>query len=775
MQPGTRLGSYELVEQLGAGGMGVVWRATDVRLRRDVAVKILPPHLAERDDALARFEREARGLGALSHPNIVAIYDVGHAEGLHYLVTELLQGETIRARLRNGALPWRDAAAICASAADALAAAHAKGIIHRDLKPDNVFITAEGQVKLLDFGLAKDVVETGEEAATEELHTRPGTVLGTPGYIAPEQLRGEAASASADIFSLGCVLHELIAGKAAFLRSTSIDTLAAILTQDPAQFDWPADAPRELRAILQRCLDKRPAERFASARELANALRMLISSPVGSRADRRPFSRRVVAAVVALALVAVIAALYLAPGRPPSPNTPADTGDAAASRLVAILPFEADAGSAWAAEGFVEGVRRRLSTAGGVDIVKRRNAAFVKEHDAHVLSGVIRTAGPSMQVKASLRDGAGGVVWSRDYEAAENLGEIERSLASDVGAALRVLPPFARVPSPAATGAHEPSAEAYSEYLKGRHFWNKFNPAARQKAIEHYKLAIEADPTYALAWCGMADTYCMMAFYRERTAENFPKAGFAARRAIELDPLLGEGYTSLGTVLYLYEWKWAVAERALRRGVELSPRYATAHHSLAVFLGLVGQLDEAQREIDAAIELDPLSVVIRIDHAWILMLRGKHAEAIASLEAAIREDPGSALAWSELSWHLDHGGMYARALDCYARAIELEGGDPAILDPLRDTLERGGERGYLEAKLAIEMSVEGGHVGAARTSARLGDRDGAIALLEHAFEVRDPMVVYLGASPTFSSLRDDPRFRSLVERMQFPQRKEPAR
>ena len=233
MQPGHRIGAYALVEELGAGGMGVVWRAHDSRLGRDVALKILPPHLAEHPTALVRFEREARGLASLSHPGIVSIFDLGEEGNLRYLVTELLSGEALRGALRKGPLPWRRAAEIGATIAEALAAAHAKGIIHRDLKPENVFLTSEGRVKILDFGLAKELAMWSGDATTQEHHTEPGTVMGTLGYVSPEQLRGQEADLASNVFSLGCILYEMLSGRPAFVRASAADTIAAILTTEP--------------------------------------------------------------------------------------------------------------------------------------------------------------------------------------------------------------------------------------------------------------------------------------------------------------------------------------------------------------------------------------------------------------------------------------------------------------------------------------------------------------------------------------------------------------
>lgn len=767
MQPGTRLGSYVLVEQLGAGGMGVVWRATDRRLGRDVAVKILPPELAAHDESLSRFEREARGLAAISHPNIVAIHDVGHAEGLHYLVTELLSGETLRARLRNGRIPWRAAAAICASVADGLSAAHAKGIVHRDLKPENIVITDDDQVKILDFGLAKDVVVGEHDTTTEVHHTEPGRVLGTIGYMSPEQLRGEAVGPASDIFSLGCVLYELLAARSAFLRSTSADTIAAILTQDPPPLEIASDVPLELHRILDRCLEKQPAARFQSVRDLAYSLRALSTSQGIAAANLTRFPKNVtgVIVVVAIAAVASIWLLQLNRGDDQARSVPV-IAPASAPMTLAVLPFETDQANVYASEGFVEGLFRDLVSADGLRVITPRSPAFDESAQARVLRGSIRGTASGLTVDAELVDGAdGSIFWRHRYSSRGNLSVIERQLSRDVAAQLRAIAPTSMSTVAPPPKRYDPEPEAYREYLKGRHYWNKFTSEGREKALQHFEQAIDLDPTYALAYAGLADTYTMMGFYGERPEETFPKGRAAARRAIEVDPTLGEAYTSLGTALCLYDWNWAEAETALRRGVELNPRYATAHHNLGVFLGFVGKLDEAVRELETALDLDPLSTVIRIDHGWVLYLQGHEEQAIEATRGAVRHDPRSPLAWQELSWHLEIAGNYDEAFEAYAKYLELSGRDPKLVEPLRQAWRTGGERGFLEFKLRMETESGDSPLLIARTKLRLGDREGALQLLEESFRRRERDLVYLASSPVWAPLRGEPRFDALLERM----------
>jgi tetratricopeptide (TPR) repeat protein len=369
----------------------------------------------------------------------------------------------------------------------------------------------------------------------------------------------------------------------------------------------------------------------------------------------------------------------------------------------------------------------------------------------------------------------GAIVWRHRYSSRGDLNVIEQQLSRDVAAQLRSMAPASNATQLPLRKRYDPAPEAYREYLKGRHYWNKFTAEGREKARDHFQQAIDLDPTWALAYSGLADTYTMMGFYGERPEETFPKGRAAARRAIEVDPSLGEAYTSLGTALYLYDWNWTEAGTALRRGVELNPRYATAHHSLGVFLGFVGHLDEARREIETALDLDPLSVVIRIDHGWILYLQGSGDSAIEALHGAVRQDPRSPLAREELSWHLEYAGRYDEAFDAYGKSLELAGHDPALVEPLREAYRTGGERGFLELKLELETGAGDPPTTIARTKLRLGDRDGALQLLEEALRRRDRGLIYVGVSPGWSALRGEPRFDAIIERIGLPKQRTTTR
>ncbi|HEX7831048.1 MAG TPA: protein kinase, partial [Thermoanaerobaculia bacterium] len=655
LSPGTKLGPYEIVTPIGSGGMGDVYRARDTRLDRDVAVKVLPDRIAKDAEARMRFEREAKAVAALSHSNILAIHDYGSYEGSAYSVTELLEGQTLRHRITEGPLPWRKAVEIGAAIADGLAAAHAKGIIHRDLKPENIFLTGDGRVKILDFGIAQLITEPREDeidpalAVTAPMKTDPHAVVGTAGYMAPEQLRGEKVDATTDIFSLGALLYEMVTGKAAFIRGTVIDSLSAILSDTPDVFAVSDRMiPYELARVIQRCLEKNRTERFQSARDLSFALRAIgTSGSITFEAPAERKRRRVIIGVVAtlIAVGVAITMLFLGSTQRIGSSVRSIARKATTQpRSLAILPFvnaTGDANAEYLSDGITETLINTLAQVPGLRVMSRTSVFHYKDRPANPVSvghelrvsavvvGRVEQMGDRIVVSAELIDTSdNSLLWGNRYQAPRaDLFSVQQSIASEIARMLRLK--LSGRDQQLLAKRHTTDPRAYELYLKGRFQWNKRDAAGLYKAIEYFNQAIEIDPQYALAYAGLADCYNLLDIWAGLpTGETFPRAKQAAQKALSIDDELAEAHTSLAYAIHTYEWDWPAAEREYKRAIALNPNYATARQWYAEFLTANGRFDEADAQGKKALELDPMSPIINAVVAFNLTMARRYDAAI---------------------------------------------------------------------------------------------------------------------------------------------------
>jgi eukaryotic-like serine/threonine-protein kinase len=777
LRAGSRLGPYEVVALIGAGGMGEVYRARDLRLQREVALKVLPEHLCENPAMLERFKREATAAAALSHPNIMALYDVGRADGVDYAVAELLEGETLRSRLSRGALQWPKAAEIGVSIAQGLAAAHAKGIIHRDLKPDNVFLTRQGRVKLLDFGLAKllqEPREDGQEGARRG--PRPeSTVMGTPGYIAPERLEGRPADYRADIFALGAILYRMLTGRPAFGAERTVEELRATLTHEPRSFSAHHEVPPALERIVRRCLAKRPDERYRSAREVSQALEALYAAEAGPRWRW------------ALAGVAAVAALL---GASIFLDVPRRAGrDRAAAlrpiRSLAVLPLKnvsGDPDQEYLADGMTEALITEMARSDRLRVISRASVMALKETKAGrsdiarqldvdaVVEGSVQRAGTQMRIAVELiRAATDERVWAGTYERdRRDVFALQHEVAGAISSEIALVAnPAGEHPAP-----REPrSVEAYEAYLRGRYYWNLRSAEVAPKAIDQFNRALGLDPLYAQAYVGLADTYMMLGdmLYLMPHGDAFARAEAAAQRALDLDPSRAEAYASMGH-LRMHAWRWAEAERAFQRALELDPDYASALQWRAYNLVSIGRMDEAVAAIERAQQIDPLSLIINADMAHILYFAGRHDQAIAQAAKTLQMNPAFAEARrvSFLALQRAHRAEEALAdLESYRRLP-----DGGI----------GGSVGYGYAVLGrraqalavlheLEEESRRRLVPAydfAVIHAGLGDAERALSWLDTSLADDDPESTILPVDPRLDSLRGDPRFAALLRRMGLP-------
>ncbi len=794
---GTHLGPYQILGPLGAGGMGEVYRARDSRLERDVAVKVLPEHLADDAGALARFEREAKAVAALSHPNILAIHDFGTHERTAFAVTELLEGETLRGRLERAALPWRKAVEVGVAIAEGLSAAHAKGIIHRDLKPENLFLTADGRVKILDFGLARVEplpLATPATQTYQPVQTDPGTVMGTVGYMSPEQVRGQVVDARGDIFALGCVLYEMVTGERAFARESAADTMAAILHDDPPEpVASGKRVPPELGRVIRHCLEKNPEERFHSARDLVFALKAILDDSILSRPTPSAFARRILpiawiaAALVPLGLFLAVTALL--------PRASKERGSGGATRghnvirSLAVLPFAYQGGDD-EAEFLGDGVPMSLiSSLSRVDELKVRpfsSVSLYKGEEAAdpagagrklgveaVLTGTVRKRGNELFITCELVDVKTNTVlpWGEPYRRKiEDLFAIQEELAHAIADQLRLH----------LTGedrrelAKRPTDDrgAYRLYVLGRREWGEHTETGYLKSIALYKQAIEKDPNFALAYSGMADTYIQLGFDWLPPKEAFPKAKDHAMKAIALDPALAEAHVSLGTHHLFHGWDWSAARDELDQARKLNRNYADTYHFYCHYFEMLGRMDEAIAMMRRARELDPTSAVIGAELALAYYHARDYDGAIREFRATRAIDPDYvftpvylAQAYVQLSRNQEAidelNALRARQED-WPFVVEELGYVYAAAgreDELRTTLEelRGlSARRYVSPFYMAAIFVA------------QGEHDEAFDWLRRAVDERDPNLTFLKVEPKFDDLRSDPRYAEVLRRVGFP-------
>ena len=787
---GSCIGPYEIGSLLGEGGMGQVWRAHDTRLQRDVALKVLPAKALTDETARARLVREARLASKLNHPHICTIYEVGESDGQTFVAMELVEGQALSARLADGPLPIDQVLRYGQQMADALAHAHSRGVVHRDFKSLNVMVTPEGQAKVLDFGLAKRL--TGEEladATTVSPHsvTAPGVLAGTLAYMAPEQLRGQPADARSDIWALGVVLYELVAGQRPFQGQTSFELSSAILGQPLPPL--PSSVPAPLAGVMDRCLAKEPGERYQQGAEARAALEAVASGQAGTawRVElRRRRSLLLGMAATVLALL-VIAAVLLGLDVGGLRSLLAGVlGVTARVIKLAVLPFDnlsGDPEQEHLADGFTQEMNTQLGRLhpASLEVIGRNSVARYKKTDKpidqigrelggvdYILEGSVQREGEQIRIHAQLiRVEDQTEVWAEPYQRElSGILAIQREVARGVAGqlALQLLP--AEQARLADVQAVNP--EAYEAYLKGILRYYRLTPADLDVALKYFELALEKDPTYALAYVGISLVWAgrsQMAI--ARPSEAAPKAKAAALRAIELDDNLAEAHAALAAVWTWHDWNLSAAEPEFKRAVSLSPNYPDAYASYSHYLNIVGRPKEAAQAIERALALDPFNTLFRSFYAIHLVFAGRYDEAVAAARQAPDNRMALKAAWSAYS----RKGMEREAAAAARTFLRLYG-DRSVDDAYDQGHSQGGyKEGIKRAAQAL--------VARSRTAAVLpsditqlyleaGDTANAMGWLEKAFDYRDPNLPYLRL-PIYAPLRTDPRFQALLRRMGLPQ------
>ncbi|MEX0878719.1 MAG: protein kinase [Thermoanaerobaculia bacterium] len=783
---GSKLGPYEILSAIGAGGMGEVYRAKDPRLGREVAIKVLPASFSQDADRLRRFEQEAKAAGVLNHPNITAVYDIGSHDGAPYVVQELLEGETLRSALAGGKLSPRKTVDYALQIAHGLAAAHEKGIVHRDLKPENLFVTKDGRLKILDFGLAK-LTETegpgspGTSLPTETRGTEPGVVLGTLGYMSPEQVRGKPADARSDIFSFGAILYEMLSGKRAFHGDSAADTMSAILKEDPPDLSFTnQNISPGLERIVRHCLEKNPEQRFHSAHDLAFDLDTLSSATGAAQVDRGvPAGRssRARRALLVAAGLAVVLALAAAILWSRSRSTSIDS--------IAVLPFvnaSRDPNAEYLSDGITESIINSLSHLSNLRVAARSTVFRYKGRDQDpqkagrdlnvraVVSGKVTQRGDTLVIQADLVDVANGSqIWGDHYDRKlSDIQTVQEEIAREISEKLRLR--LTGEEKEQLRKRYTSNAEAYQLYLKGRHAWEKRTESGLQQSVELFQQSIEKDPGFALAYAGLADSYVVMNSYSLMPpADSFPRAKAAARKALEIDDDLAQAHATLCLALSNYDHDWPAAESECKRAIALDPKYATAHFWYTLMLGALGRSDEALVEIRRARELDPFSAIIQANYVRLLIFARQYDRAIEEGRKAVEENPNFGVAHNFLALALTAKGATREAIAESQTTAKLLEGTPLGLLALGRAQALDGRRSEAlqtieEMKaLATRRYVAPSFVAMVLT--RLGDKDQALDWWAKACENRDTDVVFLKVDPLNDALRRDPRFADLVRKV----------
>ena len=728
---GRTIGHYEILEPLGAGGMGEVYRARDNRLDREVAIKVLPVEVATDPDRLARFEREAKALARLSHPHILTIHEFGHEADVAYAVTELLQGETLRQLLTESPLPLGRVVEIGAAIADALAATHAQNIVHRDLKPENVFITSDDRVKVLDFGIASLLHQEALTSGATELETLAGvtgagTILGTVGYMAPEQVRGEPVDPRSDVFALGCVLYEMLAGMRAFTGNTGAEVLSAILTRAPVPLtDVEPSLPPPLGTIVERCLKKDPEQRFQSIRDVGLALRTALSPEAESLSDGE--------------------------ARNPIDDRPA----------VAVLPFanlSADPEQEYFCDGMAEEIINALAQVKGLRVVARTSAFVFKGQAADIreigrkldvgsmLEGSVRKSGLQLRITAQLVDVADGChIWSGRYDRRlEDVFAIQDEISLAIVDILKVK--LLEEDKATLVRRRTENLEAHDAYLEGLFEWNKMSPEGLARCQERYQEAIDLDPKFAPPYARLADSFTSVAWWADLPpSDAIARALPLVEEALAIDPHLAHAHSVRGTLLSFFERDWEAGERSYRKAVELAPNDALAQTYLGLLLSLTGSGGEASERARTALHLDPLSPTGTVWAGAVLTLSGHIDEGLAVIERQVGMTPHL---WNPRYWFsfaLAAGGRLDEARKEAERALELSGGSSLTLVHLAGVAYRlGDEHSGNRLFTRLQDRAQARYVGRMfLTWAHLarGQPEAALRYAEEALAAKDPWVL----------------------------------
>src|SRR6266478_2899679 len=779
----TTLSHYRIVSKIGAGGMGEVYLADDTSLRRKVALKVLPENIAADTDRLLRFEREAFAASALNHPNILTIFEFGAEDQTHFLASEFVDGESLRERMSRTTMTVTTTLEIAIQIASALQAAHDAGIIHRDIKPDNVMIRADGYVKVLDFGLAKltssPVVagrfDSSEEATRKQLQTQAGLIIGTVAYMSPEQARGHEVDKRTDIWSLGCVLYEMLTRQQPFRGETITDILANLIHREPISvLTLRQDATAELERIITRTLSKNKNERYQTASDLLVDLKQL--------QKRLEFEAE------------------LERTSPPSPTAelktqiirPQTTASSETRNSIAVLPFSnlsADSDNEYFCDGLAEELLNALAKIDHLKVAARTSAFSFKGKNANVseigqtlsvktvLEGSVRRSGNRLRITVQLVNASDGYqLWTERYDREmQDIFDVQDEITLAIVDALK-LKLFSEEKA-ALLKRYTDNTEAYQLYLQGRYCYNKYTPEYFQKGIEYFEQAIELEPEYAPAYAGLGFCYGALFYFGSAAPQEIvPKYRALTLKALEIDDQLVDAYLSRASIDFYYDWEFGKAESDYQRAIELNPNSPDAHWRYGHFLANCERFDEAIKLGRRAVELDPLSLVVQFFMARIYLLARRPDEGFEQIRKMQELEPNFAGGLTQLGALYLATGQYDEAIEAYKKALALGHFEVAALSYLGATYGMAGKRdeahNTLERLFEVKQSRYVSPFSIARVYSGLGENDKAFEWFEKAFEERSGEMVALKSETLAHLMGDtiigDDRFQDLVRRVGMP-------